>query len=183
VVAFSLAPDMDRLVESGDVGEDWAADEHKGMVTNSVVVFIVRKGNPENIGDWDDLTRDGVEVITPNPFTSGGARWNVMAAYGAQRKVGKTHKQAVAYLETLFRHVTVQDKSARESLQTFMSGKGDVLLAYENEALFALSKGQPAYFVIPRSTILIENPVAVVKATEHPREANAFVSFLRTPAA
>jgi sulfate/thiosulfate transport system substrate-binding protein len=122
-------------------------------------------------------------VITPNPLTSGGARWNVMAAYGAQRKVGKTHKQATDYLLKLFQHVTVQDKSAREALQTFLSGKGDVLLAYENEAFFANLKGQKLPYVIPRSTILIENPVAVVNDTGHPKEANAFVSFLRTPAA
>ena len=115
-------------------------------------------------------------MITPNPFTSGGARWNVMAAYGAWRKSGKTHKQAVANLEKLFRHVTVQDKSARESLQTFVAGKGDVLLAYENEAALARKNGLPLQFVIPRSTILIENPIAVMKKTSHPREAYAFLN-------
>jgi sulfate transport system substrate-binding protein len=181
VVALSLEPDMTDLVDKGLVDKAWNKGFYKGMVTNSLVVFVVRNGNPKQIKGWNDLLKSGVEVITPNPFTSGGARWNVMAAYGAQRKLGKTHKQSVDYLLNLFRHVTVQDKSARESLQTFLSGKGDVLLAYENEALFALSKNQPAYFVIPRSTILIENPVAVVKATEHAKEANAFVNFLRTP--
>jgi ABC-type sulfate transport system substrate-binding protein len=122
-----------------------------------------------------------VQVVTPNPFTSGGARWNVMAAYGAQRKLGKTDKQAQDYLLKLFKNVVSQDKSARDSLQTFNAGRGDVLLAYENEALFARSRGQGSPFVIPRSTILIENPIAVLKTSEHKQEANAFLHFLRTP--
>ncbi|MFL5982519.1 MAG: extracellular solute-binding protein, partial [Gaiellaceae bacterium] len=98
VVAFSLAPDMTRLVDAGIVDASWDKQPHKGMVTDSVVVFAVRKGNAKGIKTWDDLVADGVEVVTPNPFTSGGARWNVMAAYGAQRKLGKTHEQAVAYV-------------------------------------------------------------------------------------
>jgi sulfate/thiosulfate transport system substrate-binding protein len=183
VVALSLEPDVTSLVQKNLVDRTWNKGFYKGMVTNSLVVFVVREGNPKKIKSWNDLVKPGVDVITPNPFTSGGARWNVMAAYGAQRKLGETHKQAVGYLLNLFKHVSVQDKSARESLATFMAGKGDVLLAYENEALFALSKGQPAYFVIPRSTILIENPVAVVRTTKHAKEANAFVRYLRTPPA
>jgi len=183
VVMLSLEPDMTELVDAGLVSKGWNRGFYKGMVTNSVVVFVVRDGNPKKIRTWNDLLKPGVEVITPNPFTSGGARWNVMAAYGAWRKNGKTHTQAVANLEKLFRHVTVQDKSARESLQTFVAGKGDVLLAYENEAALARKNGQPVQFVIPRSTILIENPIAVVNKTSHPREAYAFLNFLRTPAA
>ena len=124
VVAFSLEPDMTRLVESGVVAKDWNAGEHKGMVTDSVVVFMVRKGNPKGIKTWDDLTKDGVEVLTPNPFTSGGARWNVMAGYGAQLEQGKTPEQARDYLKALFANVAVQDKSARESLTTFAVGQG-----------------------------------------------------------
>ncbi len=115
------------------------------MVTNSVVVFVVRDGNPKKIKSWNDLLRPDVEVVTPNPFTSGGARWNVMAAYGAWRKAGKTDKQAQANLLKLFKNVTVQDTSARASLSTFNSGKGDVLLAYENEALLLPHAGpEPA---------------------------------------
>jgi sulfate/thiosulfate transport system substrate-binding protein len=178
VVAFSLAPDVDRLVESGQVAESWAGDEYNGMVTSSVVVFAVRKGNPKAIKTWDDLVKDGVEVIEPNPFTSGGARWNVMAAYGAQRKLGKTHEQAVEYLGELFRHVSVQDKSARESLQTFTGGKGDVLLAYENEAILAQEKGEDLDYVVPDQTILIENPVAVTK--DAPEQASAFLDYIRS---
>ncbi len=154
---------MKRLVDAGLVDGNWASAEHKGMISNSVVVFAVRKGNPKGIKTWDDLTKDGVEVITPNPFTSGGARWNVMAAYGAQRELGRSHDEAVAYLEELFKHVSVQDKSARESLQTFTGGKGDVLLAYENEAITAQQKGEELDYVIPDQTILIENPIAVTK--------------------
>ena len=183
VVAFSLAPDITRLISKGLIAKDWNKDAFKGMVTRSVVVFALRDGNPKKIRRWSDLTRSGVEVLNPNPFTSGGARWNVMAAYGAQLRLGKTHKQAVAYLESLYRHIPVQDKSARESLQTFLGGKGDALLAYENEALFAQKKGQDVQFVIPKETILIENPVAVVKTSKHRAEAQAFVRFLRTPEA
>ena len=133
------------------------------MVTDSLVVFVVRDGNPKKIKGWNDLLRSDVEVVTPNPFTSGGARWNVMAAYGAWRKAGKTDKQAQANLLKLFRNVVVQDTSARASLNTFNSGKGDVLLAYENEALFARTQGLDLPFVIPKATILIENPIAVLK--------------------
>jgi sulfate/thiosulfate-binding protein len=181
VVAFSLAPDVERLVEAGLVDAGWADDEYGGMVTSSVVVFAVRKNNPKRIETWNDLVRDGVEVIEPNPFTSGGARWNVMAAYGAQRKRGKTHEQAVAYLGELFKHVSVQDKSARESLQTFTGGKGDVLLAYENEAILAKEKGEELDYVVPQQTILIENPVAVTK--DAPEQAAAFLDYIRSPEA
>jgi sulfate/thiosulfate-binding protein len=178
VVAFSLEPDVTRLVEAGLVAEDWADGEQKGMVSRSVVVLAVRKGNPENIRGWEDLVRDGVEVITPNPFTSGGARWNVMAGYGAQLEEGKTKEQGVEFLRALFHNVSVQDKSARESLQTFAGGKGDVLIAYENEAITAQQKGEELDYVIPEQTILIENPIAVT--TKAPDAAQAFVDFLRT---
>jgi sulfate/thiosulfate-binding protein len=183
VVTFSLEPDMTKLVDAGLVAGDWNADAHKGMITNSVVVFITRKGNPKNIRTWDDLIKPGVEVIEPNPFTSGGAKWNIMAAYGAQLKAGKTPEQAAAYLLDLFRHVPVQDKSAREALQTFIGGKGDVMLAYENEAINAQQKEQPVDYVVPDDTILIENPIAVAAKSKNPTAATAFVDFLRSEAA
>ena len=183
VVALSLGPDVDYLVGAGLVDSRWDRQSYRGIVTTSVVVFAVRDGNPKKIFGWDDLLKPGVEVITPNPFTSGGARWNVMAAYGAWRKQGKSDRQAQGNLLRLFENVSVQDKSARESLQTFAAGKGDVLLAYENEALFARSKGQNLQFRVPRSTILIENPVAVLKDSPNKGTANAFLRFLRSPVA
>src|SRR4051794_24964408 len=109
VVAFSLEPDMTRLVKAGMVADDWNSDEHKGMVTDSVVVIATREGNPKGLSDWGDLTKPGVEVITPNPFTSGGARWNIMAAYGAASDGGKDEKAGVDYLNALFQNVPVQD--------------------------------------------------------------------------
>ena len=182
IVALSLAPDVDELVAAGIVDAKWKKQSYKGMVTNSVVVFVVRDGNPKKIKSWNDLLRSDVDVVTPNPFTSGGARWNVMAAYGAWRKVGKTDKQAQANLLKLFKNVIVQDTSARASLSTFNSGKGDVLLAYENEALFARTQGLNLQYVIPKATILIENPIAVTKSSPDKATANAFLRFLRTPA-
>src|SRR5215207_2428296 len=180
VVTFSLEPDMTKLVDAGLVAKDWNADQHKGMITRSVVVFVVRKGNPKNIRTWDDLVKPGVEVIEPNPFTSGGAKWNIMAAYGAQLQAGKTPEQANAYLLELFRHVPVQDKSAREALQTFIGGKGDVMLGYENEAINAQQKEQPVDYVVPDDTILIENPIAVASRSRNAIAASAFVEFLRS---
>ncbi len=183
IVALSLAPDVDQLVRAGLVDAKWNRQSYRGMVTDSVVVFAVRDGNPKKIRSWDDLLKPGVQVITPNPFTSGGARWNVMAAYGAWLKLGKTKAQARAKLLQLFQHVAVQDKSARDSLNTFLSGKGDVLLTYENEAIAAQLAGQKVQYVIPRSTILIENPIAVIKTSDNKDKASAFIRFLKTPAA
>src|SRR5215216_5111490 len=157
VVDLSLQPDMGDLVQAGIVDRNWNANRYKGFVTQSVVVFVLRDGNPKKIKTWDDLLKKDVEVITPNPVTSGGARWNVMAAYGAQLEQGKSDAEGVKYLETLLNKVPVQDKSARESLQTFQGGKGDVLLAYENEAILAKKKGLDVDYVIPDQTLLIQN--------------------------
>jgi sulfate/thiosulfate-binding protein len=182
VLDLSLEPDMQGLVKAGIVSKGWNRGAYHGMVTDSVVVFVVRNGNPKHIKGWDDLTRPGIQVITPNPFTSGGARWNVMAAYGAQLKLGKKPAQAVDYLTRLFKNVAVQDKSARDALNTFLGGKGDVLLTYENEAWLAQKHGQPVYYVIPRSTILIENPAAITNG-KNQAAARAFLRFLYTPQA
>jgi sulfate/thiosulfate-binding protein len=180
IVALSLEPDITSLVQKGLVPNSWNRNKYKGIVTRSVVVFVLRDGNPKHIRSWNDLTKPGVQVVTPNPFTSGGARWNVMAAYGAQLRSGKTPKQAVTYLQKLFKHVVAQPSSAREALQTFLAGRGDAMLAYENEAVFAQKKGQPVQFLIPKATILIENPIAVTSKSSHKAEATAFVSFLHT---
>jgi sulfate/thiosulfate-binding protein len=180
VVALSLEPDVTKLVKKGLVASNWNADKYKGMVTDSIVVFAVRKGNPKGIKSWDDLIKPGVDVVSPNPFTSGGAKWNISAAYGAQIQQGKSPQQAQDYLGKLFKNVSVLDKSAREALSTFTSGKGDVLIAYENEAITAQQKGQDIDFVRPDQTILIENPAAVIKKSKSLDKAKAFVDFLRT---
>jgi sulfate/thiosulfate transport system substrate-binding protein len=179
VVAFSLAPDVDRLVKAGLVAGDWTSEPHDGFVSDSVAVFMVRKGNPKNIHTWADLLKPGVEVLTPNPFTSGSAKWNLMAAYGAQIKQGKSPDEALAYLrELLTEHVKVQDKSGREAVQDFVGGNGDVAISYENEAITAQQKGADIDYVIPDQTILIQNPAAVtVKAKP---QAKAFLNYLWT---
>lgn len=183
VVGFSLTPDMTRLVEAGLVDKTWSQNQYEGFVTTSVVVLVVRKGNPKGIMTWADLTAPGVEVIEPNPFTSGGAKWNVMAAYGAQLQQGKTEEQARIYLADLFENVPVQDKSAREALQTFVGGKGDVLLSYENEAIAAQQAGEAVDYVVPAETILIENPLAVTVDAGSSAPAKAFYDYLYTPEA
>lgn len=183
VVELSLAPDMTRLVEAGLVTKTWNQNQYNGFVTKSVVVLVVRKGNPKGIQTWADLAKPGVEVIEPNPFTSGGAKWNIMAAYGAQLQQGKTEREAEAYLADLFAHVPVQDKSAREALQTFVGGKGDVLLSYENEAIAAQQAGEAVDYVVPAETILIENPLAVTVNASSSEQAQAFYDYLYTPEA
>jgi sulfate transport system substrate-binding protein len=174
---------MTRLVDAGLVDQDWNKNKYDGFVTDSVVVFMVRKGNPKNIKTWDDLTKDDTEVLVPNPFTSGGAKWDIMAAYGAQLEEGKSDPQAQDYLAKLFEHVPVLDKSARDSLQTFSSGKGDVLLGYENEAILAKDQGEDVDYIVPDQTLLIENPVATVTESNEQDKAKAFVDFLYTPEA
>jgi sulfate/thiosulfate-binding protein len=178
VVMFSLEPDMTRLVDAGIVGSDWNQNQYKGIVTNSVVTLMVRPGNPKNIHSFQDLTRDDVEVIDPNPATSGGARWNIMAIYGSQIKAGKSEAQAQDFVKQVIANTSVQDDSARDSLNTFSSGKGDVLVGYENEAIQAKQSGIDLDYVTPDSTILIENPIAVTK--DAPSEAQKFLDFLYT---
>jgi sulfate/thiosulfate-binding protein len=182
VVEFSNEPDMTALMKAGIVSRGWNRGPYRGFVTDSVVVFVVRNGNPKHIKNWSDLVRPGIQVITPNPFESGGGQWNVAAAYGAQLKLGKKTAEAVAYLQKLFKNVAVQDKSARDALNTFLSGKGDVLLTYENEAWLARHKGQPVFYTIPRSTILIQNPIAITNG-KNQTAARAFLRYLYTPSA
>jgi sulfate transport system substrate-binding protein len=180
-VAFSLEPDMTRLEDAGLVDADWNSGPQKGFVSNSVVVFITRKGNPKGIKSWDDLTKDGVEVITPNPFTSGAAQWNIMAGYGAQIEQGKTEQEGLDYIDALFKNVPVQPASGREALEVFEAGKGDVLLSYENEAIAAQRSGIDIDYVVPDQTILIQNPVAVVNTSKSLETAKAFETFALGP--
>jgi sulfate transport system substrate-binding protein len=178
VVNFSLEPDVTRLVKAGLVSSDWNKNATHGFVTNSVAVIIVRKGNPKHIHGWSDLIKPGVEVLTPNPYTSGSARWNILAAYGAQIKEGHTPAEATEYLQKLFKKVVSQNSSARTALQTFLSGRGDALIDYESEAISDQKKGSPIEYVIPSDTIQIENPVAVVGSSS---AAKSFESFLLSP--
>jgi sulfate transport system substrate-binding protein len=180
VVALSLESDVDKLVAADIVAADWNQDAYHGMVTDSVVVLVVRKGNPKNIQDWPDLVQPGVDVVTPDVFQSGGAKWNLLAAYGAQVKRGAPPDAARAYLKDLLGHVSVQPASAREAMTTFVAGKGDVLIAYENEAITAQHASQPVDYVVPNSTILIENPIAVTRSSHNPTAARAFVEYLRS---
>src|SRR5664279_1010731 len=182
VVDFSLEPDVERLVKAGLVSSDWNQNATHGFVTDSVAVIIVRKGNPKHITGWADLVKPGVQVVTPNPFTSGSARWNVMAAYGAQLKEGKTPAEAQTYLKALFHNVVSQDSSARNALQTFLAGRGDALIDYEDEAITDQKKGASIEYVIPKDTILIQNPIEVVGSGASAAEAQKFVEYLLSPA-
>src|SRR6266446_1536433 len=182
VVNFSISTDVDRLVSAGLVDKSWDKNGYHGIVSKSVVVFVLRNGNPKHIRTWDDLVKPGVDVVFPNPFSSGGARWDVMAAYGSQLREGKTPKQAVAYLTQLFKHNVSQDTSGRNALNTFLSGRGDVLLDYESDAKLAQSQGKPVYYLIPKATLQIETPLAAVNGANK-AEAQKFVNWLYTPVA
>ena len=182
VVNFSTALDMDKLVKAGLVSSAWDRGPTKGMVTNSIVSFIVRKGNPDHIRTWTDLVKPGVQVITPNPFSSGSAKWNLMAAYGAQIAMGKSKAKADAFLAKLLKNTVAQPTSASTALQTFLSGEGDVLLDYEDDALYAKRQGEPISIVTPPQSILIQNPIAVTKNAADPAAAKAFTAYLLSPA-
>jgi sulfate/thiosulfate transport system substrate-binding protein len=193
IAALSLEADIDRITKAGLITSDWKASTYKGMVSNSVVSFAVRKGNPLGIKDWADLAKPGVEVLTPNPQTSGGAQWNILALYGAAKRgfVAGVPKDddaaAIEFLKAVLKNVTVMDKSARESIVNFEQGIGDVAITYENEVLVGQQNGQEYELVIPRSTILIENPIALIDvyADKHGSRAvaEAFITFLLTPEA
>ncbi len=183
VANLSLAPDMDTLVQSHLVSKNWNHTKTNGIVTNSIVTFLVRKGNPKNLHTWADLTKPGVQIVQPNPISSGGARWDAMAAYGQALAQGKTPAQAQTYLNAYFKNIVAQDKSARDALNTFLSGKGDVLVGYESEALPAIAAGNPVDIVRPSYTLLIQNPIAVTGSSQNPTQAKAFVQFLLTPQA
>ena len=156
----------------GLVNANWDHQGYSGIAADTVVVFALRDGNPKKIKGWDDLIKPGVQVVTPNPFSSGSAKWNILAAYGAQRHLGKTDAQAIAYVQKLFKNVVSQDTSGANATNTFLSGKGDVLITYESEAINARLQGKNIQYVIPRQTMLIELPIAVLagKPEQGPRE-------------
>jgi sulfate transport system substrate-binding protein len=179
IVFLSTGDDVNLLVDQGLVDPKWDRQSYDGIAADTVVVFAVRNGNPKHIKGWADLVKPGVQVVTPNPFSSGSAKWNVLAAYGAQRRLGKTDKQATAYVKTLFQHVVSQDTSGRNATNTFLSGKGDVLITYESEALAARQTGQDIQYVIPRQSMLIELPIAVLKNSPNKDAANQFIRFVK----
>ena len=183
LVFLSTGDDVNLLVDAGLVDSKWNRQAYDGIAADTVVVFAVRNGNPKHIKGWNDLIRPGVQVLTPNPFSSGSAKWNVLAAYGAQRRLGKTDKQATAYVQQLFKHVVSQDTSGRNATNTFLAGKGDVLITYESEALNARLNGQDIQYVIPRQSMLIELPIAVLKNSSNKDVANKFIQFVKAPAA
>ena len=177
VVTFSTEPDMTRLVDAGLVEPTWNDGEHEGLVTTSVVSFVVREGNPKNIDTWDDLLEPGVEVLTPNPFSSGAAKWNLLAGYGWASDGGKDPEAGLDYVrELITEHVKVQDKSGREALQNFIGGNGDVLLSYEYEAVTANKNGEKLEYVIPDDTIKIEIDIATTN--DAPADAKAFLDYV-----
>ena len=183
IVFLSTGDDVNLLVDAGLVDSKWNHQAYNGIGADTVVVFAVRNGNPKHIKSWNDLIRPGVQVLTPNPFSSGSAKWNILAAYGAQRRLGKTDKQATAYVQELFKHVISQDTSGRNATNTFLGGKGDVLITYESEALNARLNGQDIQYVIPRQSMLIELPIAVLKSSSHKDLANKFIQYVKQPAA
>jgi sulfate/thiosulfate transport system substrate-binding protein len=179
VLFLSTGADVNMLVDAGLVDRNWDKQSYRGIGADSVVVFALRPGNPKHVRSWNDLVKPGVQVITPNPFSSGSAHWNVLAAYGAQRRLGKTDKQAVAYVQTLFQHVVSQDTTARNATNTFLSGKADVLITYESEALASRASGTDIQYVIPRQTMLIELPLVVAKNSSNKDKANQFIRFMK----
>lgn len=178
VVNFSLAPDMNRLVEADKVDSKWNRGKTKGIVSNSIVTLVVRPGNPKNIQDWSDLLKPGVEVVTPNPFSSGAAKWNLLAPYAAASKAGRHAQRGLDYIEQLLTHVKTQPKSSREASQTFLQGTADALITYENEALHLQDQGERVQQVIPAESILIENPFAVTKVAKDTDLALRFKKFV-----
>src|SRR6185437_15770173 len=179
ILFLSTGDDVNLDVDAGLVDQSWDRQSYDGIAADTVVVFAVRNGNPKHIKGWADLLDPGVQVVTPNPFSSGSAKWNILAAYGAQRRLGKTDRQATAYVTKLFQHVVSQDSSGRNATNTFLAGKGDVLITYESEAFAARQNGQDIQYVIPRQSMLIELPIAVLKNSGSKDVANKFIRFVK----
>jgi len=180
VVELSLTPDVTKLVKAGLVDADWNAGQYKGIVTDSVVTLVVRKGNPKHITTWADLTKPGIKVVTPNPFSSGSAEWNLMGLYGSQIKEGKSQDDALAFVKAVLKNTVAQPASGSLATQAFVGGTGDVLISYENEAIGAQLAGKAVDYVTPSDTLLIENPVAVINSSKNKTSAENFVKFLYT---
>lgn len=179
VVHFSLSPDITRLVDEGLVDKSWDQNDHQGILSTSVVAIVVRKGNPKNIQTFADLANPGIGVVTPNPGSSGSARWNILAAYQSVIANGGSEADATAYLEKVFANVKALPGSGRDATTAFQGGTGDVLLSYENEAIFARQSGEAVDYVVPKQNLLIENPAAVT--TKAVPAATKFLDFAISP--
>ena len=179
-IAFlSTGLDVDTIVDAGLVSESWTKAPHGGIAANSVVAFVVRPGNPKHIHSWKDLTKAGVQVVTPNPFSSGSAKWNVLAADGQARKAGMSDHKAVRFVTKLFQNVVAQDPSGSTAANTFFNGKGDVLITYESEAYAAFAAGEHGKLVVPKPTMLIQLPMVALKKA--PAAAKAFIKYAHAP--
>lgn len=182
IVNFSVEPDVSRLVKANKVASDWNKDVTKGIPFGSVVTLVVRKGNPKNIRDWDDLLQPGVEVVTPSPLSSGSAKWNLLAPYAAKSNGGQDQQAGLDFVTKLVNeHVRTRPGSGREATDVFLQGSGDVLISYENEAINIERQGKPVEHINPPQTFKIENPVAVVNTSAHLDKATALKNFLYTP--
>ena len=179
-VNFSLEGDVSRLVKAGLVDQSWNSGPTKGMVSDSTVVIVVQKGNPLGIKDWSDLTKPGVKIVTPNPASSGSARWNILAAYQQVIANGGTEAEAEDYLTKFFNHVVALPGSGRDATNTFLQGAANVLISYENEAILARQSGEDFDYILPAATLKIENPGAVLK-NANPK-ARAYLDFVLSPA-
>jgi sulfate transport system substrate-binding protein len=180
-VHFSLEGDVTRLVKAGLVDESWNQGPTGGIVSSSVVVLVVRPGNPKDIQDWDDLIEEGVTIVTPNPGSSGSARWNILAAWGDVIAEGGSEEDAIEYTTSLFENIVALPGSGRDATSAFLAGTGDVLLSYENEAILAIQQGEELEYVIPENTLRIDNPGAVLKDANP--KAQQWLDFLYTPEA
>ena len=178
-VNFSLEGDVTRLVDSGLVAEDWKSGPTKGIVSDSVVVIVVPEGNPKDIKSWDDLAKPGVRIVTPNPASSGAARWNILAAYHQAVKAGGTEADAKTYLTSFFENVVALPGSGRDATNAFLQGTADVLISYENEAILARQSGERFDYIVPDNTLLIENPAAVLKDADP--KAQKYLDFVLSP--
>ncbi len=178
LVHFSLEPDVTRLVDAGIVADDWKDNDTKGICTTSVVSMVVRTGNPKGIDSWDDLTKPGIGIITPNPASSGSAKWNLLAAYGSVLADGGSEDDAADYMSDFFKNVAALPDSGRDATTAFEGGNGDVLLSYENEAILAKQGGADFDYVVPDTTLLIENPCAVTE--DAPAAAQDFLDFQKS---
>ncbi|MBB3039026.1 sulfate transport system substrate-binding protein [Hoyosella altamirensis] len=182
VVNFSVEPDVTRLVDAGLVAPNWNDGKSGGIPFGSMVTFVVREGNPLNIQTWEDLVEPGVEVVTPNPFSSGSAKWNLLAPYAVMSRGGEDPQRGLQYVRTLIQeHIKIQPGSSREATEAFLQGRGDVLLTYENEAIFLERLGDPIEFVTPDETLRIENPMAIIENSPNRDMAEDFLAFQFSP--